>query len=118
MTLRINRCYDREFKLAAVSRMEAGENVAALARELGMVRKLLYDWRRAYRLCGVEALRERGRPAKDALVIAARDKRPSAIQTSSPNMSAPTHRSHRRHRQSVGDDRLRPETEPPFLEPG
>ena len=81
MTTKFNRRYDRDFKLAAVGRMEAGENVAALSRELGVVRKLLYDWRRAFRLGGASALREQGRPGKDERVIAARDREPSAIQT-------------------------------------
>ena len=36
------RIFDREFKLAAVSRMLGGENVSALARQLGVRRKLLY----------------------------------------------------------------------------
>ena len=54
MTTRINRRYDRDFKLAAVGRMEAGENVAALSLELGVKRKLLYDWWRAFRLSGAE----------------------------------------------------------------
>lgn len=81
MSSRTNRRYDRDFKLSAVSRMEAGENVAALSRELGVRRKLLYDWRRAFRLGGVEALRCQGRPGKDALVLAARDRVPSAIMT-------------------------------------
>ena len=59
MTKRTNRRYDRDFKLAAVGRMEAGEQVAALSRELGVRCKLLYDWRRAFRLGGAEALRFR-----------------------------------------------------------
>ena len=35
------RRFDREFKLAALRRMLAGENVSALARELGIRRKYL-----------------------------------------------------------------------------
>ena len=58
------RSFSREFKLAAVRRMEAGENVSALARELTVKRVILYRWRDAYRLGGVEALRLRGRPSK------------------------------------------------------
>jgi len=58
------RSFSREFKLRAVQRMEAGENVSALARELTIKRVILYRWRDAYRLCGPEALRLRGRPSK------------------------------------------------------
>jgi transposase-like protein len=32
------RQFSREFKLAALARMAAGENVSALARELGVLR--------------------------------------------------------------------------------
>ncbi|HEY5412659.1 MAG TPA: transposase [Caulobacteraceae bacterium] len=66
------RSFSREFKLRAVQRMEAGENVSALARELTVKRVILYRWRDAYRLGGVEALRLRGRPSKtEALAMAA-----------------------------------------------
>ena len=37
------RRFDRAFKLAALARMAAGENVSALSRELGAQRKLLYQ---------------------------------------------------------------------------
>src|SRR5512132_3221639 len=56
------RRYERAFKVAALERMAAGENVSALSRNLGIRRKLLYQWRDAVRRGGVEALRGRGRP--------------------------------------------------------
>lgn len=56
------RRYDRAFKLAALARMAAGENVSALGRELGVRRKLFYQWRDTVRRGGVEALRGVGRP--------------------------------------------------------
>ena len=62
------RVFSREFKLSALSRMEAGENVSALSRELGIRRKLLYQWREAFRSGGPEALRGRGRPGKAVAV--------------------------------------------------
>jgi transposase-like protein len=66
------RSFSREFKLAAVQRMEAGENVSALSRELAVKRTILYRWRDAYRLGGVEALRLKGRPSKaEAVAMAA-----------------------------------------------
>jgi transposase len=59
------RVFSREFKLGAVERMLAGESPSALARELHVRRKLLYAWKDAYLVGGVEALRKRGRPRKD-----------------------------------------------------
>jgi len=56
------RVFSREFKLKVLRRMEAGENVCALARELGVRRKLFYAWRKALRRGGPVALRGRGRP--------------------------------------------------------
>ena len=56
------RSFSREFKLEAAARMEAGERVSALSRELGVCRKLLYEWRDRLRAGGAEALRPKGRP--------------------------------------------------------
>jgi len=56
------RRYERAFKVAVLERMAAGENVSALSRELGIRRKLLYQWRDAVRRGGIAALRGRGRP--------------------------------------------------------
>jgi transposase len=58
------RRFSREFKLAALARMAAGENVSALCRELGIRRKCIYQWRERFRLGGPAALRGRGRPTK------------------------------------------------------
>lgn len=58
------RRFSREFKLAALARMAAGENVSALCRELGIKRKYIYQWRERFRLGGPAALRSRGRPTK------------------------------------------------------
>ena len=53
--------FSREFKLEALRRMEAGENVSVLARQLGVSRKSIYKWRDRYRLGGSNALRGRRR---------------------------------------------------------
>jgi transposase len=58
------RVFSREFKLRAVERMIAGEGSSALARELQLRRKLLYEWKDHYLVGGVEALRTRGRPRR------------------------------------------------------
>jgi transposase len=54
-----------EDKLAAVARMACGENVTLLAEELGVVRRLLYQWRAAYRRRGRDAFQGPGRPPKE-----------------------------------------------------
>ena len=51
----------RAFKLAAIERLEAGESIVALARELGVSRMVLWEWRRAYEAEGAAGLRGRGR---------------------------------------------------------
>lgn len=58
------RRFSREFKLAVLARMAAGENVSALSRELGVARKCLYQWRDRFRIGGAVALRSRGRMTK------------------------------------------------------
>ena len=56
--------FSRDFKLEAVRRMAAGENVSVLARELGVSRKSIYQWRNRYHLGGSHALRGHGRMTK------------------------------------------------------
>jgi transposase len=58
------RVFSREFKLAAVGRMLAGESVAALGRELEVASGNLYKWCQHFRLGGAEALRSACRPRK------------------------------------------------------
>jgi transposase len=73
------RVFSRAFKLAAVRRMLAGENVSALSRELQVLRKDLYLWRDRFRTGGPEALRGRGRPPKHETVGA------TAVATTPPD---------------------------------
>ena len=55
------RTFPTAFKLATIKRLEAGEAVLPLARELGVSRKLLHDWRKAWGLHGPAGLnRKRG----------------------------------------------------------
>ena len=68
MPKRRSRVFSRSFKLAAVRRMMAGENVSALSRELQVLRKDLYYWRTRFRAGGPEALRGKGRPRKAAAI--------------------------------------------------
>src|SRR5208337_2090266 len=62
MSQRGMRTFSTEFKQAVVLRLEAGERIAAVADELKIRRKLLYEWRAAYRKLGASGLnRKRGR---------------------------------------------------------
>ena len=55
------RTFPTAFKLAAIKRLAAGAAVLPLARELGVSRKLLHDWRKAWDLHGPAGLnRKRG----------------------------------------------------------
>ncbi len=72
MPVKQARDFSRDFKMSAVSRIEAGNNVSVLARELGVHRTLLYEWRDAFRAGGADALRSRGRPRKGTVVVGAR----------------------------------------------
>lgn len=65
------RDYSNEFRLEAVRRILQGEKVSALSEELGIHRKLLYEWVRRVSEGGESNLRARGRPRKtDALAAA------------------------------------------------
>ena len=55
------RQFSNEFKERMVLRLEAGERIAAVSDETGVRRKLLYEWRDAYRAMGVAGFnRKRG----------------------------------------------------------
>jgi transposase len=64
MSKRKRRVFSREFKLSAVQRMIAGEPIAELSRELGVLSGHLYKWYGHFRRGGVEALRPACRPRK------------------------------------------------------
>lgn len=60
------RVFSREFKEAAVLRILAGERVQAVADELQVWPKLLYDWWSKYDRGGAAALRVTGRRPRSA----------------------------------------------------
>ena len=61
MSDRTPRTFTTDFKECAVLRLEAGEPFSALAAELGVRRKLLYDWCKGWQQLGVAGLnRKRG----------------------------------------------------------
>ena len=61
-----------EFKRAAVALMVPGVKISSLARELGVNRQRLYDWRNAMQ-AGDEQLRRPGRPKRMVLPPAQAD---------------------------------------------
>ena len=56
--------YSRKFQRMAVERMKASEDVAELARELGVTRRCLYKWRRKLEM--IEPGQEASRPSTHA----------------------------------------------------
>jgi transposase-like protein len=62
------RQHTREFKLAALARMDIAPDVKALAQELGVERGLLYWWQKAYMAGGAAGLCSMGRPRPVQLV--------------------------------------------------
>lgn len=58
------RVYSTEFRLEVVHRVLNGEKVGDLALELGIHRKLIYEWVRRVTEGGEANLRSRGRPRK------------------------------------------------------
>lgn len=56
-----HRQYSTAYKQAALQRLDRGEALAGVARDLGIARKLLYHWRQAWHAEGVGGLnRKRG----------------------------------------------------------
>ena len=77
-----------------MARLDAGEALAAVARELKLSRKVLYDWRAAFRAEGADGFRHRRgpkpgwrmrrqEPPGDALAGLAADREPLSAKQSS-----------------------------------
>ena len=58
------RLFSTAFKEDIVRRLEFGEALAAVSKELGIARKLLYEWRWAWRRHGAAGLNRRRGPKK------------------------------------------------------
>ncbi len=56
------RVFTSKFKQAAVKRIEAGARLRAVAEALGVRRKLLYDWRAAWRAEGLAGFNKKRGP--------------------------------------------------------
>jgi transposase len=57
-----SRQYPTAYKLKAIKRVERGEGVLPVARELGISRKLLHDWIKAWKAHGPEGLNRKPGP--------------------------------------------------------
>ena len=56
-----NRQFPTAYKIKAIKRVERGEGVLPVARELGISRKILHDWIKAWKAHGPDGLnRKRG----------------------------------------------------------
>lgn len=62
MSKAVHRSFSEEFKRAVLARLEGGEQVSALAAEIGVHRQLIYKWRDAARAGRLG--RRRGPPTK------------------------------------------------------
>lgn len=51
-----NRQFPTAYKLKAIKRVDRGEGVLPVARELGIARKILHDWIKAWKARGPEGL--------------------------------------------------------------
>jgi transposase len=63
------RRFEVEFKLKVVKRLLKGESVTAVSREVGVLRKDLYLWKRAYQR-GEALLGRQGRPSRKSGLMA------------------------------------------------
>jgi transposase len=57
-----NRQFPTAYKLKAIKRVERGEGVLPVARELGISRKILHDWIKAWKAHGPEGLNRKPGP--------------------------------------------------------
>jgi transposase len=77
MSQQAMRVFSTEFKQGVVLRLEAGERLAAVADELKIRRKLLYEWRAAYRAMGVAGLNRKRGPKEIQAARASPDAAPA-----------------------------------------
>lgn len=57
-----HRSFSTDFKVRVVERIETGSRLSAVADEMGIRRKLLYQWRAAFRALGVAGLNQKRGP--------------------------------------------------------
>jgi len=93
MPVQVQRVFGTDFKERVVLRINAGERISAVAAELGIRRKLLYQWRDAYWALGVAGLNRRRGPKPGgrrglARGFATGDPPPMALASASSDASA------------------------------
>src|SRR6201988_841623 len=77
------RLFSTAFKEDGVGRLESGEALAAVSKQLGIARKLLYEWRWAWRRHGAAGLNRRRGPKKGLRRKMATGDPPGAVLASS-----------------------------------
>ena len=87
------RQFSSAFKEGIVLRLEAGETIAAVAEESGVRRKLLYEWRDAYRSMGTAGFNRKRGPKPGTRVARASSGAapsvPSSAATAGPSVATP-----------------------------
>jgi len=78
------RQFSSGFKELTVLRLEAGETIAAVAEETGVKRKLLYEWRDAYRSMGTAGFNRKRGPKPGTM----RARASSGVAPSAPSSAA------------------------------
>jgi transposase-like protein len=79
------RRFPTAFKLKAIKRAEGGEGVLPVARKLGISRKLLHDWIKAWKAHGPEGLNRKPGPKpgpRKLKPVQAEEKRSARAQAS------------------------------------
>ena len=85
------RVFTPAFKEATVRRLESGDALAAVSKELGIARKLLYEWRWAWRRDGAAGLsRRRGRTPGYLRKIETGDPPGAALASPAPSAEVPS----------------------------
>jgi transposase-like protein len=83
--------FSTPFKEETVRRLESGEALAAVSKELGIARKLLYEWRWAWRRHGAAGLnRRRGPHPGRRRKIATGDPPEAALASPAPAAEGPS----------------------------
>ena len=88
MSRQVQRSYSTEFKIGVVQRIEAGERLGAVAVELGIRRKLLYEWRAAYRALGAAGLNRKRGPKAGGRAAGSSPGRASSAAPSVPDFAS------------------------------
>ena len=85
------RVFSTAFKEDVVRRLESGEALAAVSKQLGIARKILYEWRWAWRRHGAAGLNRRRGPKKGLRwKISTGDPAGAALASSAPSAEVPS----------------------------